>query len=154
MSIFVAWSVRHDVVEQGEDFFLGYVTLDLLRDADYPSFCGRADGGVEGFVGAGVGFATVDYELSHKISSSTPAWIAGKGKDAAYMWNIFAGVSYDLSANLALDLGYRYTRYGDFDAIMAGHGNINGSAPIEGALFWATATLASHKVTLGARYAF
>ena len=110
----------------------------------------NAGKGIKPYLGAGTGFATVDYKLSHALPGGTGE-ISGEGKDTAYMWNVFAGVSYALTANLDLDLGYRYTRYGDFAADLTVSGT--GTAA-DGDQFLATATLASHKITVGARYAF
>lgn len=62
------------------------------------------------YIGAGIGFARVkgtlevpEFGISDSIKKTNFAWQAG------------LGVSYDITNNFAIDTGYRYMDYGDFE---------------------------------------
>ena len=89
--------------------------------ADVASIVGLVNGyaspgtwyGLTPFLGVGAGFA------GNKLSGSTnqdypslgPAGYAN-GSRTSFAWALMAGVDYDISANLRLELGYRYLNYG------------------------------------------
>lgn len=93
-------------------------TGDAFR-ADVASFVGLVNGyvspvawyGFSPFLGAGVGFA--DNRLS-SVSVSRPGWNGGfaSGSRLSFAWAAMAGVDYDLTARLKLELSYRYLSYG------------------------------------------
>lgn len=93
-------------------------TGDAFR-ADVASFVGLVNGtvtpaawyGFSPFLGAGVGFA--DNRLS-SVSVSRPGWGGGfaSGSRLSFAWAAMAGVDYDLTATLKLELSYRYLSYG------------------------------------------
>jgi opacity protein-like surface antigen len=73
------------------------------------------------YVGAGVGFAYnnlsgfTDTGYAYTNGASSP--VGGYANDAGkwnFAWNLMAGLSFDVTQNLKLDLGYRYLDYGKF----------------------------------------
>ena len=93
-------------------------TGDAFR-ADVASFVGLVNGylspvawyGFSPFLGAGVGFA--DNRLS-SVSAIGPGWNGGfaSGSRISFAWAAMAGVDYDITARLKLELSYRYLSYG------------------------------------------
>jgi opacity protein-like surface antigen len=91
---------------------------DAFR-ADVASFVGLVNGyvtpgawyGFSPFLGAGIGFA--DNRLS-SVSVSRPGWGGGfaSGSRISFAWAAMAGVDYDLTGRLKLELSYRYLSYG------------------------------------------
>jgi opacity protein-like surface antigen len=87
--------------------------------ADVASFVGLVNAtvspvawyGFSPFLGAGVGFA--DNRLS-SVNVSRPGWGGGfaSGSRLSFAWAAMAGVDYDLTARLKLELSYRYLSYG------------------------------------------
>jgi opacity protein-like surface antigen len=78
-------------------------------------------GPVTPYFGAGIGFAHVSYgDLSNKISfDGGEPFFEGthKGEDSwRFASSLMAGASIDITRNLALDAGYRYTRVFEGDA--------------------------------------
>jgi opacity protein-like surface antigen len=94
--------------------------------ADVASIVGLVNGnanlgtwyGLSPFLGAGVGFA------DNRLSGFTGQGLAyadypsvdpvryANGSKTGFAWALMAGVDYDISANLRLELGYRYLSYG------------------------------------------
>ncbi|WP_406854687.1 outer membrane protein [Alsobacter sp. KACC 23698] len=73
--------------------------------------------GVTPFVGAGVGFA------NHKLSGLTDVdhqlggyGFAGDHSKTNFAWALMAGLGYNVSPNLKLELGYRYLNMGDVES--------------------------------------
>ena len=60
------------------------------------------------YVGAGIGMAHLKAKVDFMDGDDVP----GKSK-TTFAWQAGAGVSYAMTDNLALDLGYRYNDYGD-----------------------------------------
>lgn len=95
------------------------------------------------YVGGGIGYA----RLKHKARLVGDAE-NGKDRENNFAWNVGLGLGYIVTENITLDLGYRYTDYG----------NIKNTA-IETRPY-ATITSASkyditsHEVSLGLRYNF
>jgi opacity protein-like surface antigen len=87
--------------------------------ADASSFIGLLNGyvapgvwyGLWPFLGAGIGFA--DNRLAG-VSATAPGWNGhfAAGARTSIAWAAMAGVDYDLTANLKLELSYRYLSYG------------------------------------------
>lgn len=57
------------------------------------------------YIGFGFGASHVKGKASH----------IGEIKKTNFAWQMGTGISYDLTENFALDLGYRYMDYGDFE---------------------------------------
>ena len=77
--------------------------------------------GITPYVGAGVGFAynklfgftDTGYAYSDGVQSPTGGYSDDGGK-WNFAWGLMAGLSFDVTQNLKLDLGYRYLDYGKF----------------------------------------
>jgi outer membrane immunogenic protein len=92
------------------------------------------------YVGAGLGVAWI----RQKASSS---FVGGVIDDDSYnttnlAWNLGAGIGYALTENVVLDLGYRYTSFGDAKDVQSGSLNFRAKE------------LKSHEALLGVRYQF
>jgi opacity protein-like surface antigen len=80
--------------------------------------------GITPYVGAGVGFAYnrlsgfTDTGYAYNSVTINPATpVGGYADDAGkwnFAWSLMAGLSFDVTQNLKLDLGYRYLDYGKF----------------------------------------
>jgi opacity protein-like surface antigen len=124
--------------------------------------------GISPYVGAGVGAAYVDWS-EHKTSetcrSLTGGCVPGYPDEATSIdplsrtwrqddssnwrlaWALMAGVSYNLDENLALDLGYRYTRITDGNVVS----NVRGTAGLGiGSIDYED--LENHEIRAGLRY--
>ena len=70
--------------------------------------------GITPYVGAGVGFASIDYDdvTTESIDfTDQPLTTENVGEEELRLaWSLAAGASYDVSDNVALDAGYRFTR--------------------------------------------
>jgi len=86
------------------------------------------------YVGGGVGLAV------HRLTSVRLPAGSRDGNRAAFAYNATAGVSYDLSENVKMDLAYRF--------VDLGIARSKGSAPIK------VDDLRAHEVKLGLRYQF
>ena len=88
---------------------------DFYR-ADIASIVGLVNGyanlgtwyGFSPFLGAGVGFA--DNRLSGFIDPSPAGY--SNGSKTSFAWALMAGVDFQVTPNLRLELGYRYLNYG------------------------------------------
>jgi opacity protein-like surface antigen len=88
---------------------------DFYR-ADVASIVGLVNGyanlgswyGFSPFLGAGVGFA--DNRLS-AVTDQSPAGYSN-GSNTSFAWALMAGVDFEVTPNLRLELGYRYLNYG------------------------------------------
>jgi opacity protein-like surface antigen len=101
-------------------------------------------GGLTPYIGAGAGFA---YVMVDDIISLNGDGTFGTWGDAAewnFAWALMAGLSYDFSQNLALDVGYRYLNLGsvESDTIAAGAGD--GTFNYD--------DLSAHEIRVGMRY--
>ena len=66
------------------------------------------------------------------------------------LWGVGAGVAYELTENLAIDLMYRYTNYGSVDAnVELDVIGLRAILPVD-----ADFDIATHEFMLGARYTF
>ena len=75
--------------------------------------------GLSPFVGAGVGFAD---NRTSGLTVQTP--LGANGSRMSFAWALMAGVDYDLTSNLKLELGYRYLNTG---SITTGGSNCGGT---------------------------
>lgn len=103
------------------DVTVGYAFKQKLRDgfnsleADHSAITGFVNvyydvadfGGITPYVGGGIGVA------HHRISNVTLPDEASSGGHTSFAWNLQAGVSFQISHNIALDVGYRYVDLGD-----------------------------------------
>ena len=67
-------------------------------------------GRVTPYVGAGIGFA------NHMINNISLPPNVDEGSHTDFAWNAQAGVAVSVTHNLALDIGYRYTDWGDAES--------------------------------------
>ena len=98
----------------GYRFQAGLVDGFNSLDADVSSFTGMVNawwdivdvGGWKPYVGGGIGVA------AHTIESRLPAGSDGTKTDPQLTWQIGAGIGIDVTENLTLDIGYRFTDLG------------------------------------------
>ena len=102
------------------EFNTGYRFDANLRDgfnslnADVGTFTGMTNvwwdiydiGGWKPYVGGGMGVA-----ISH-VDSSLPVGSTGSRWDASFAWQVGAGLGIDVTDNLTLDIGYRFSDLG------------------------------------------
>ncbi|HRO49163.1 MAG TPA: TonB-dependent receptor [Hyphomicrobium sp.] len=105
--------------------------------------------GVTPYVGGGVGFATITtmgYKDVNVVSNGF--WLADKDKTTTnFAWALYAGLAYDVTPQLTLDFGYRYT---DLGTVKTGAGAAyNGGVPGQGIEI---RDITSHDLLLTARY--
>lgn len=148
-------------VGYSRDWFRADVTLDWNAPANYRGdsaatagfYQGRIDtftalvngyidfgtwGGLTPYIGAGVGASSV--RTNDFVSATVPTTVEHSNQ-ANFAWAYMAGISYRLSNNLLVDVGYRHLSVGDTRTGVALNGNrisING--------------LSSDEVRVGARY--
>lgn len=100
--------------------------------------------GFSPYLGAGVGAAWIhaDDIVSHNGNGTTTEW--GDSDDWSFAWALMAGVAYDFTPNLAVDLGYRYLNLGSIDSDTIPIGAGDGEFSYD--------DLQAHEVRLGVRY--
>lgn len=106
--------------------------------------------GVTPYVGGGIGFASIttmgykDVNVPHNS-----VWFAEGDKTTTnFAWALYAGLAYDVTPNLTLDFGYRYT---DLGSVYTGSVvPFDGSAPAARGL--EIRDITSHDLLLTARY--
>lgn len=94
------------------------------------------------YVGAGLGVAWINQKVASTFTGWTGSTSDGSYDTTNFAWNVGAGVGYSLTDNVILDLGYRYTNFGD--AKKVDNGRISFRAK----------DLNSHEALLGLRYQF
>lgn len=97
------------------------------------------------YVGAGLGWARVKAENSLHFEDETDSISKSSNN---FAWNLTAGVSYNVSSNLAIDASYRYADYGKVKTSYTYRGsdhyeNINAKSKVK-----------SNEFNLGFRYSF
>lgn len=103
------------------------------------------------YLGAGVGLASLNVHDVKDVDSGTPNTTnAGKNKKTnGLAWALHAGVAYEVSPSMKLELGYRYINLGD--KIESGDVSCNGCAkPFKTSI----SALTSHDVKAGLRWNF
>ena len=109
--------------------------------------------GLSPFIGAGVGMANIE------ISGFSDTGIGPGGPSSAYAddhdewnfaWALYAGVGFEVSDQLTLELAYRYLDMGDAESgdIIASDGTNDFDNPLE------FKDITSHDVRVGVRYQF
>lgn len=103
------------------------------------------------FVGAGAGMAHVKVSSgAHGTVEKQAFSINGDATDNNFAWNATAGVAYNISDSIVLDIAYRYT---DLGAVKSTDtftmDNLKGKMTTD-----AKFDIATHEVMLGARYRF
>ncbi len=96
------------------------------------------------YVGAGLGVAWIKQKVSSTFTGWTTGTDDGNYDSTNFAWNVGAGVGYALSDNVVLDLGYRYTNFGDAKSVSNAANSVNFHAK----------DLNSHEALLGLRYQF
>lgn len=94
------------------------------------------------YVGAGLGVAWINQKVASTFTGWTPTSHDGNYDTTNFAWNVGAGVGYSVTDNVVLDLGYRYTSFGD--AKKVDNGRISFRAK----------DLSGHSALLGLRYQF
>jgi outer membrane autotransporter protein len=96
------------------------------------------------YVGAGLGVAWINQKVSSTFRGWTAATDDVSKTTTNFAWNLGAGVGYALTDNVTVDLGYRYTNFGDGKKFSSTDGTIN----------FQTKDIQSHEALLGLRYQF
>ena len=94
------------------------------------------------YVGAGLGVAWVNQKVASTFGGWTPTAHDGNYDTTNFAWNVGAGVGYSVTDNVILDLGYRYTNYGDSKKVSVGTTQFRAK------------DLTGHSALLGLRYQF
>jgi outer membrane autotransporter protein len=94
------------------------------------------------YIGAGLGVAWINQKVASTLTGWTPSANDGNYDTTNFAWNVGAGVGYSLTSNIVVDLGYRYTSFGDSKS--ADNGRISYRAK----------DLNAHEALLGLRYQF
>jgi len=129
-------------------------------------FNGYADlgtwSGITPYVGAGVGFAynrlfgmtDTGTAFSNGVLSPVGGYLEDGGK-WNFAWGLMAGLSFDVTQNLKLDLGYRYLDYGKFTSgvshCLNGTGTGTGFS-CQGYTVYSKNELASNDLRIGLRW--
>lgn len=129
----VGWQARHwlrfDLTGEyrGDALFVGHDSYQLFGPgtneytADIKSWLGLANAyidmgnwcGFTPYIGAGIGFATISVEGMKDVNVATAGVAYGSDKTTTnFAWALHAGVSYDVTPQMAIDLSYRYTDLG------------------------------------------
>lgn len=101
-------------------------------------------GGLTPYVGAGAGaaYVMIDDIESDNGDGSSGDW--GDAEDWNFAWALMAGLAYEFSPNLALDVGYRYLNLGEVDSDDIEFGAGDGDFTYE--------DLQAHEIRVGLRY--
>ena len=97
------------------------------------------------YVGAGLGVAWINQKVSTTFrtgAAGTALAASGDYDTTNFAWNLGAGVGYSLTDHIIVDLGYRYTSFGDAKKYTSGTLNFQAK------------DLDSHEALLGLRYQF
>jgi opacity protein-like surface antigen len=114
-ALFVAHDRYSDVTRPN-----GFATNEYT--ADIKGWLGLANayvdmgcwGGFTPYVGAGIGFATLSVNGLQDVNVPTGGVAFGEDHTSTnFAWALYAGTSYDISPQLALDLSYRYASLGN-----------------------------------------
>jgi len=94
------------------------------------------------YIGAGLGVAWINQKVASTFTGWTPTVSDGNYDTTNFAWNVGAGVGYSLTSNIVVDLGYRYTSFGDAKSVDNGR------------ISYRAKDLNSHEALLGLRYQF
>lgn len=105
--------------------------------------------GVTPFVGAGAGVARVTLDGFRDVDVTRPALTyAGKNTRTNFAWALYAGLGYEVSRNLTLELAYRYLNMGEAET--GETRPFNGPGALVDT--WSFDNLHSHDVKVGMRW--
>jgi outer membrane immunogenic protein len=81
------------------------------------------------YIGGGIGFATLYLSQG---TDNTGGWFWSEDDDTVFAYQLAAGVAFDVSKNVAIDLGYRYfgtsdPQFGQLDAEFGSHNLLVGA---------------------------
>jgi|JRHI01.1.fsa_nt_gi opacity protein-like surface antigen len=149
---------RGDAIFVGQDSYpgRGFPPGTDEYKADIQSWLGLANAyidlgcwrGFTPYVGAGIGFATISVNGLEDINTPNVSTFYGADHTTTnFAWALYAGTSYDITPQLALDLSYRYASLGTARSGVATA--YNGSSSYSG-LFIKDIT--SNDLLLGFRY--
>lgn len=100
--------------------------------------------GFSPYVGAGAGVAYLKMENIRSLNADGTNVSTPDGDNVNFAWALMAGVAYNFSPNLALDVGYRYLNLGSVDSGNVPAGAGNGHFKYD--------DIAAHEVRVGVRY--
>ena len=135
-SITPKWAVEGEVFYTKPDLSVSGRNADatnygVLVNAKYEAYRNEKYGI---YVGAGIGYGSTEYNLA------VPDYdYADNADDTGVIWQLQAGVTYDLSARMAVDFGYRYLNAPEVSAYDALRADVKADM---------------HVVTAGLRYKF
>ncbi len=128
----VTGEYRGDALFVAQDRYITFGPATNEYTADVSSFLGLANAyidlgcwaGFTPYVGAGIGFATLSVNGLKDINTVNGATFSAKDNtNTNFAWALYAGTSYDVTPEFAVDLSYRYAQLGNantgvaFDAI-------------------------------------
>jgi opacity protein-like surface antigen len=151
---------RGDAVFLAHDAYrnIGFGAGTNEYTADFQSWLGLANAyidmgnwcGFTPYIGAGVGFASLSVNGLKDVNNATNGvYYATDHTTTNFAWALYAGTSFDMTPQFALDLTYRYANLGDAKSGMASDAYGVGNAPYSG-LFIKDIT--SNDLMLGFRY--
>ena len=156
---FSGWYLRGDVGVGAQEF------SDFAHNQTNSAFVWPASWRIEqkriqdtAFVGAGAGFAR------HNVTTLTDVGFISDGStgfgfastdasDFKFAWAVHAGLAYNVSNNLKLELAYRYLNMGDVSSAVIGC-NSTGCATTGPRAFYTLTDFHSHDFKLGMRWLF
>jgi opacity protein-like surface antigen len=102
------------------------------------------------YVGAGVGFANISVNGMKDVNvPNASVFYGADNTETNFAWAVHAGVSYDVSPNLTLDLAYRYADLGNASTgVVTAYDNSGSYSEV------AIRDITSNDVMLGVRYKF
>ena len=102
------------------------------------------------YVGAGIGFANISVNGLKDVNvPNNSVFYAADGTNTNFAWAIHAGVSYDISPALSLDLAYRYADLGNAaTGVVTAYDNSSSYSQV------AIRDITANDVMLGVRYKF
>lgn len=105
--------------------------------------------GITPYVGAGIGIASIDVQGFKDVNVPAGSVFYGNADNSTtnFAWALYAGLSYDVTAQFTLDLAYRYTDLGDATTGVATA--YDGSSSYRGLEI---RDITSHDLMLSARY--
>ncbi|WP_112663850.1 outer membrane protein [Microvirga flavescens] len=104
--------------------------------------------GITPYIGAGIGFSRNRIEASERAlygadGAFTGISLLNARTDTSFIWALMAGVAFDITHSIKIDLGYRYTRLGDARSRYGDNAPAIRASDIDG-----------HELRIGARYVF
>jgi opacity protein-like surface antigen len=137
--------------KNSEKITVGIQTLFLNAYYDF-----RNSSAFTPYVGAGIGMAFLDAKYKETYSDSggySDSSSAGRNKTANFAWNIGAGVGYDITDYIAVDLGYRFVGLGGVKTQRASF-DYDDDGTADEHLRANVSDLYTHQVALGLRITF